>query len=106
MKLSKKIRTMVDSVNTKDLSNTQKVLVTLLRSHEEGDGWVSRKSLRVANAASRLRELRQSSGGSFEVEVKRADELGRKGDTRTFFYRLSPASINSARVSFALHMDR
>jgi hypothetical protein len=85
----------------RDLSNTQKVLVNLLR-RQESEEWVSRSSLRVPNVTSRLRDLRKSIHGSFDVEVRTAASLNRKGDAYTTFYRLAPTSVTTERVAFAL----
>lgn len=96
MTISKRTRQMVSSVDSRKLrNNTQRVLVALLRA--EGD-WVPRSNVRVANATSRMRELRRPEYGGFDVQVATAAELGRTGGARQTYYRINPRTITADRV--------
>lgn len=100
MTISKKTLKMVSSVDsTKIRNNTQRVLLALLKA--EGD-WVPRTSVRVANATSRMRELRRPEYGGFDVQVATAQELGRPGGTRRTYYRLNPRTVTTERVATVL----
>lgn len=100
MTISKRTRQMLSSVDSRRLrNNTQRVLVALLRA--EGD-WVPRSTVRVANATSRMRELRRPEYGSFDVQVATAAELGRPGGARRTYYRLNPRTITAERVATVL----
>lgn len=93
-KTSRTARDLARSVDTRQLrNNTQRVLRTLLAADGQ---WVSRSSLRVPSASSRVRDLRTSEFGSMRVECATARELGRKGDSRRTFYRLVNPSLQKA----------
>ena len=100
MTISKRARQMVSSVDSRKLrNNTQRVLVALLRAEGE---WVPRSNVRVANATSRMRELRRPEYGGFDVQVATAAELGRTGGTRQTYYRINPRTITVDRVATVL----
>jgi len=96
MTISKRTRQMVSSVDSRRIrNNTQRVLLALLRAEGE---WVPRTTVRVANATSRMRELRRPEYGGFDVQVATASELGRPGGARRTYYRLNPRTITSDRI--------
>jgi hypothetical protein len=100
MTISKRTRQMVSSVDSRRIrNNTQRVLLALLRA--EGD-WVPRTSVRVRNATSRMRELRRSEYGGFDVQVATASELGRPGGSRRTYYRINPRTITADRVAVVM----
>ena len=100
MTISKRARQMVSSVDSRKLrNNTQRVLVALLRA--EGD-WIPRSNVRVANATSRMRELRRPEYGGFDVQVATAAELGRPGGSRRTYYRLNPRTVTAERIASVL----
>lgn len=100
MKISKRAQQMVSSIDSRKLrNNTQRVCVALLRA--EGD-WVPRTEVRVANATSRIRELRRPEYGAFDVQVATATELGRPGGVRRTYYRINPRTITADRVATVL----
>lgn len=89
------IKSFLSSLNTKELSNTQKVARQLLQA--EG-GWVPRTAFKVANATSRLRELRSKAKGAMKVQCASAAELNKKTSARQTFYRLDPASVTKSSL--------
>ena len=86
--MNKQVRKVVDGINARDLkNNTQRALVAMLRR----DGaWTSAKTLAVPSAASRLRDLRTSRFGSFDIEMKR--ESGK------VLYRLETRGLTPEQV--------
>ena len=102
---SVKASNMVRTVNRRRLvNNVQRVLLCLVKARN--DGWVSRTSLRVPSASSRVRDLRKLEFGGFDVECRSASELNRvsrytKTDKQTF-YRIVPNSVTVARLSKVL----
>lgn len=99
MSLSKTVKELVSKVDSRKLrSNTQRVLVALLKADGQ---WVSRGSVRVRNATSRMRELRQEKFGGFDLQVAHASELGRSG-TNTTYYRLAPSTVTVDKVKKVL----
>lgn len=97
MTISKKARQMVSSVDSRKLrNNTQRVFVALVKAD---GGWVARSTVRVANATSRMRELRRPEYGGFDVEVATATELGRPGGSRRTYYRLNPSTVTPERIA-------
>ena len=77
-------------------NNTQRVLHTMLTT--PGDGWVSLARTRVPSAGARIRDLRKASFGRINVECKAASELGLRGDSRTFLYRVSPRGLTVTQL--------
>jgi len=71
-------------------SNVQKVLYTFLATEQE---WLPLSKFRVANAGSRVRDLRKE---GFEVQCKTASELGKRGDI--FYYRLARTGLSVPRI--------
>lgn len=90
----------INGLNRRNFTNnTQRALFTLLTASLSGDGWVSRGSVRVPSAAARLRDLRKTEYGNFEIVCKSSHELNRVG-TKTTFYK-----INTQRISLSqLHI--
>lgn len=87
--MQKSVQKIVDSVNTRSLrSNTQRVLVSLLRNKE--GSWMSRASFGVPHATSRIRDLRTKQYGGFTVEMRR--------EKNRTFYRLDQRSVTADRV--------
>ena|ERR1700748_2484829 len=84
----------VRSLNRRNFTNNvQRALFTLINSN----GWVSRGSVRVPSATSRMRDLRKAEYGGFEVVCARSTDLGRTG-TPTTFYRLNTNNLSLAQV--------
>jgi hypothetical protein len=95
--MKKEIKKIIDSVSQKDLNNTQRVLVRMISAEGE---WVSRDTLKIPSASSRLRDLRTSQFGSFKIACATGKELGKK-NTRGTFYSLDPKTVTVSRVSKA-----
>jgi hypothetical protein len=93
------IKKMLKTLDRNNLTNTQRVLVTLLSQPGQ---WVARSSIRVPNASSRLRDLRKTEHGGFTIECATPAELNRRQTPGTTFYRLDPASISERRIRKAL----
>lgn len=94
--MDKRSQVYVDSLDPRKFTNnTQRVLFQLLKAGNEG--WVSRGSIRVPSATARIRDLRTASFGSFEVDCRSSQEL-RNVRGGTFYYRLSPRSVNVTRL--------
>jgi len=79
-------------------NNTQRALHVLLMASLNGTGWVSRGSVRVASAAARIRDLRKTEYGQFDVKCASSLDLGRTGGTRTTFYKINTKSISLAQL--------
>jgi hypothetical protein len=95
----------VRNVNRRKLvNNVQKVLISLVSAGN--DGWVPRTSLRVPSAAARIRDLRKSQFGGFEVECRNAIDLNKAGrsvkTSRQTFYRIVPRTVTVTRLCKAL----
>lgn len=89
----------IRSLNRRNFTkNVQRVLFNLLTSETN---MVSRGSLRVPSATSRLRDLRKDQYGAFQITCLHSSELGRTG-TPTTFYRLNTNNItvNQLRAVF------
>ena len=85
----------VSGLNRRNFTNnTQRVLYTLLTA--PGDGWVSRGSFRVGSAAARVRDLRKSDYGSFDVVCQSSVQLGRT--SKTTFYRLNTGRMTLSQL--------
>lgn len=85
----------VNSLNRRKFTkNVQRVLFSLLTAEEN---LVSRGSLRVPSATSRLRDLRKNKYGNFDVTCLSSTELGRTG-TPTTFYRLNTNNITLSQL--------
>jgi hypothetical protein len=96
--LSKEVRRFMDRIDSRRLTNnTQRALLALLRSEGE---WVSRQSIRVRSATSRIRDLRTNEYGAFDVQCATATELKRpvRGVAQPTFYRLNPRSVTLSRL--------
>ncbi|MAE87662.1 MAG: hypothetical protein CMB80_33320 [Flammeovirgaceae bacterium] len=85
-------------------NNVQRVLLSLVKAGK--DGWVPRTSLRVPSVGARIRDLRKSEFGGFEVECKTPSDLNKRGrsvkTSRQTFYRIVPRSVTVARLGRAL----
>jgi hypothetical protein len=80
----------VRSLNRRNFTNNvQRVLFALLTNDAHT---VSRGSLRVPSATSRLRDLRKSEFGNFDITCLSSTDLGRTG-TPTTFYHLNTNNI-------------
>jgi hypothetical protein len=93
-------------------NNTQKVLFTLLTAKNE---WISRSSIRIPSAGSRLRDLRKPQFGGFKVECASATKLGKRTrikaaqtttgvsiateKKRQTYYRVNPSSVTLNKVA-------
>lgn len=83
----------VRSLNRRNFTNNvQRALFTLLNGE-----WISRGSVRVNSATSRIRDLRKAEYGGFEVTCSTSTQLNRTG-TPTTFYRLNTNSLSLAQV--------
>ncbi len=92
------IKSELQSINRRTLTNnTQKVAFRLLGANGE---WVSRRDLErnISSAAARVRDLRKSQFGGFNVECASASELNRRGEKGSYFYRITPASVKRAQI--------
>ncbi len=85
-------------------NNVQRVLFSLIKA--EKDGWIPRTALRIPSVGARIRDLRKSEFGGFEVECKTPSDLNRCGRSvktnRQTFYRIVPRSVTVTRLSKAL----
>lgn len=91
------IKNMISKIDRRKLTNnTQRALLALLTATTE---WVPRTSINVPSVGARLRDLRKTEFGQFQVQCKRPRQLERK--TRTAnqtFYRLDPKSVTLKKV--------
>jgi len=66
------LRRYVRGLNTRKFTNNvQRVLFQLLVDADDGEGWVSKRNLRVSSADSRIRDLRKNEYGAFRVQCRR-----------------------------------
>lgn len=101
MKDSKSVKQMLTKINRSKLrNNTQRVLLALLQNENE---WVSRVSLRIPSATSRIRDLRMEEFGGFQVDCATPKELNKKVRSRSTrqptFYRVNPRSVTTNRLA-------
>ena len=98
---SNKAKDVVSRINRRQLTNTQKVLLSLIKANTS-DGWVARTALRVPNVGSRVRDLRKEKFGGFVVECTTAADLHRTSPKRCVnsvvtsqqtFYRIVPKTV-------------
>lgn len=106
----KNMNQFLNRVNTRNFTNnTQRVLHRLLVANGE---WVSGNELsrvvRVSTGSNvndsttaRVRDLRKSQFGNFDVECASAVELNRSG-VRRFFYRVNPKLVTARQVTSVL----
>lgn len=94
------VRNYVNSLNTRNFTNNnQRVLYTLVSSIDEGDGgWVSLNKFRVNSTGSRIRDLRKSEYGGFDVLCRSASKLERRGGQHTFYYKLGQRNLTVAKL--------
>lgn len=94
------VKSIVATIDRRKLTNnTQRALLALLNAKSE---WVSRSAIRVNSAAARVRDLRKSEFGGFDIECATANQLGRRArqkSGRQTFYRLVPSSVTTAKVT-------
>lgn len=97
---------LVKKVDRRSLTNTQRVLFSLLRRNGE---WMARTTLRIPNVGSRFRDLRKDKFGGFDVECVLAKDLKSQRRVRPSkltnqqtFYRLNPQSVTTKSLMKAL----
>lgn len=92
-------KSMLKNVNRRQFrNNTQRVAYRLLSANGE---WISRRQLEstVGGAVtSRVRDLRKAEFGGFQVQCASATELGKRGDHRSYFYRIPPRTVRKTQV--------
>ena len=98
--MKKDVRDFVSSLNSRKFTNnTQRVLFALLGALKESDdGWISLDKLRVNSAGARVRDLRKSQFGSFDVQCRSASRLDRRGTRHTFYYRLAQRNLSVSKL--------
>lgn len=65
----------LNRLDTEDFTNNvQSVLFELLVALDDGEGWVHREEFVTPSATSRIRDLRLSRYGNFDVKCRRSDE--------------------------------
>lgn len=93
------VKALLRNVNIRKLkNNTQKVLFKLLTAKTE---WVSRVSIKIPSVGARLRDLRKSQFGGFQVDCASASKLGKRSqeNNRSTYYRVNPASVTLSNVT-------
>ena len=76
-------------------NNTQRVGLHLLTAHGE---WISRSRLNVPSGTARVRDLRKNEFGAFQVECKSSEDLKRRANKRTFYYRINPNKVTRKQI--------
>jgi hypothetical protein len=88
---------------TRITNNTQRAGIRLLSVAGE---WVPRSYLRrIPSATSRVRDLRKDEFGAFRVECKSSDDLERKTNHRTFYYRINPYYVTHKQIDTLFHAE-
>lgn len=79
-------------------NNTQKVGLRLLSARGE---WLPRHRVtkRIPSATSRVRDLRKGEFGGFDVECKSSNDLNRRTNKKTYYYRINPNKVNARQVA-------
>lgn len=78
-------------------NNTQRALHVLLVASLNGTGWVSRGSVRVASAAARIRDLRKTEFGQFDITCRSSAKLGKIG-VKTTWYKINTQGVSLAQL--------
>lgn len=98
------IKKVLETVSSKrrNMSNIQKVLLTLLQAD---GGWVSRTSFKVPNATARIRELRNRE--DLKITCRSASEMSktRKASARDTFYQIDTSSLKRDDLNRLFGMD-
>ena len=102
---NKHASSVVERINRRRLANNvQRVLLSLVKAGR--DGWVPRTSLKIPSVGARIRDLRKSEFGGFEVECRSANDLNKSSKSvqtrRQTFYRIVPRSVTVTSLSKAL----
>lgn len=96
-KMSKTTQQILSQIDKHQLTNnTQKVALRLISAN--GDWIPKSKFKRIPSPTSRIRDLRTDKFGSFKIECKNAEELGRKVSRKVFYYRMDPSNITESQL--------
>lgn len=96
--MKKVILNKLNKIDKNGLSNTKKVAVKLLTAEGE---WLPRSKFgKIPSVTSRIRDLRKTEYGAFNVECKRADELGKhiSRSKKTYYYRINPSTVSAEQL--------
>lgn len=98
--MKKSVSDFVKKINRSKLTtNTQRVLFTLLTALYEGEGgWVPLKKFYTSSAGSRIRDLRKSQYGQFDILCRSASKLERSGSGHTFYYKLAQRNLTAGQL--------
>jgi hypothetical protein len=95
--MTKTIKNTIQAIKRTNIqNNTQRVALRLLNADGQ---WVPRSRLaKVPSATSRVRDLRKVEFGSFTVECRSSDDLNRRVNKRTYYYRIDPNKVTKQQI--------
>jgi hypothetical protein len=91
-------KTILDTIKSSSIrNNTQRVAAKLLNAQGQ---WIPRSQImRIPSGTARVRDLRKSAYGAFNVECKSSDELNKRVSKKTYYYRIDQSKVTKKQIS-------